>query len=423
MKNPYLLTHILSHLHSAVRLFGPDGDLLEEAISEDFHLNIHDWPEILAHPLIRSYNSTCPLLFSVNEALAYAWISIDCGYCLLGPIQLTEKVDFRHKVTLPLRTDGETQAAWEESVPCCSISVFVEDILLLYHLESQLPEGVPPLDSHRLLAASCTYEQVRHQALKEFYTTVFENVENGFAHNPYNHEVRECACIRRGDVEGLRRVLSEAFPGRYGKLAENPIRQAINLGIVTITLASRAAIEGGLHYETSFYLSDVFIRKMEACHDIITIESLYRNAELQYAQLVRELLTQKEGNMPVTENRHISHCKDYIFAHLYKKLTVQEIASAIGLEANYLSALFRKCENVSLKQFILHEKIEMAKNLLVYSDYSYAHIATSLGFSSQSHMGAEFKKVIGMTPRAYRIANSKDDFVQESMELAEKADS
>lgn len=248
-------------------------------------------------------------------------------------------------------------------------------------------------------------------------------MENGFAHNPYNHEVRECACIRRGDVEGLRRVLSEAFPGRYGKLAENPIRQAINLGIVTITLASRAAIEGGLHYETSFYLSDVFIQKMEACHDIITIESLYRNAELQYAQLVHELLTQKEGNMPVTENRHISHCKDYIFAHLHKKLTVQEIANAIGLEANYLSALFRKCENVSLKQFILHEKIEMAKNLLVYSDYSYAHIATSLGFSSQSHMGAEFKKVIGMTPRAYRIANSKDDFVQESMELAEKADS
>lgn len=125
--------------------------------------------------------------------------------------------------------------------------------------------------------------------------------------------------------------------------------------------------------------------------------------------------------MPVKENRHISHCKDYIFAHLHEKLTVQKIADAIGLEANYLSALFRKCENVSLKQFILHEKIELAKNLLAYSDYSYIHIATSLGFSSQSHMGAEFKKVIGMTPRAYRIANSEDDFVKESMDLAENS--
>lgn len=422
MKNPYLLTHILSHLHSIVRVFGNSGALLEESVSEDFHFTINDWPQILAHPLIRSYDpAQPPLLFSVNEKLVYAWVPTDGGFCLLGPTQLTEEVKFRHKLSLPQRTDNEAETAWAEAVPYCSINVFVEDILLLYHLEYRIPEGAPPLDSQQLLAANCTYEQIRHQALKEFYTTVFENVENGFAHNPYNHEVRECACVRRGDVEGLRRVLSEAYPGRYGKLSEDPIRQAINLGIVAITLTSRAAIDGGLHYETSFYLSDVFIQQMEACHDIITIESLYRNAELQYAQLVHELLVQKEGNMPVKENRHISHCKDYIFAHLHEKLTVQKIADAIGLEANYLSALFRKCENVSLKQFILHEKIELAKNLLAYSDYSYIHIATSLGFSSQSHMGAEFKKVIGMTPRAYRIANSEDDFVKESMDLAENS--
>ena len=420
MKNPYLLTHILSHLHSIVRVFG-DGDvLLEEAVSEDFRFNISDWPQILAHPLIRSYDpSQPPLLFSVNENLVYAWIPVDGGFCLLGPTRLTEKAEYRHKLTLPLHTDDGAQAAWEEAVPYCSINVLVEDILLLYHLEYRVQEGAPPLDSQRLLAVNCAYEQVRHRALKEFYTTVFENVENGFAHNPYNHEVRECACIRRGDVEGLRRVLSEVYPGRYGKLAEDPIRQAINLGIVTITLASRAAIDGGLHYETSFYLSDVFIQQMETCHDVITIESLYRNAELQYAQLVHELLNKKERDMSEMENRHISHCKDYVFAHLHEKLTVREIAAAIGLEANYLSALFRKCEKVTLKEFILHEKIELAKNLLAYSDYSYIHIATSLGFSSQSHMGAEFKKVIGMTPRAYRIANSRDDFVKESMDLSE----
>ena len=269
------------------------------------------------------------------------------------------------------------------------------------------------------MAANCVYEQIKRKALKAFYKTVFVNVENGFAHNPYNHEVRECACIRRGDVEGLRRVLDERFPGRYGKLSEDPVRQAINIGIVAITLASRAAIEGGLHFETSFYLSDVFIQQLEACHDIMTIESLYHGAELQYAELVHELLVKKEGNTPVMENRHISHCKDYIFAHLHEKLTVQSIADAIGLEANYLSALFRKCEQVSLKQFILHEKVKEAKHLLAYTDYSYIHIAACLGFSSQSHMGAEFKRVTGMTPRAYRITNSEDDFVKESMELTE----
>lgn len=419
MKNPYLLTHILSHICSIARVYDSNYVLIKTESSKSGFSDAPYGGLILQHPLLSSYNpaSQPPLIFSVNETLVYAWVPIADGFCLLGPTCPTEAVSFLHALHFPVE-QAEAERL-ENSIPCCSISVFAEDILLLYHLEHQIPEGAPPLDGQQLLAAQCIYEQIKRQTLKELYQTVFENVENGFAHNPYNHEARECACIRRGDVEGLRRVLSEVYPGRYGKLSEDPIRQAINLGIVTITLASRAAIEGGLHYETSFYLSDISIQQMDTCHDLQTIESIYRNAQFQYAQLVHELLVQKKGNMPVTENRHISHCKDYIFAHLHEKLTVREIAAAIGLEANYLSSLFRKCEKVTLKEFILHEKIELAKNLLAYSDYSYIHIATSLGFSSQSHMGAEFKKVIGMTPRAYRIANSRDDFVKESMDLSE----
>lgn len=420
MKNPYLLTHVLSHIHSIARVYNSGHTLLQKAASEGIHINVNDSGLILNHPLIRSYDPTQPpLIFSVNETLVYAWVPIGDEFCLLGPTQLPEEVKFRHKLYFPAEPAAETQADWEKTIPYCSISVFAEDILLLYHVESRRTDPAEFLSANELLSANCVYEQIKRQALKEFYRTVFVNVENGFAHNPYNHEARECACIRRGDVEGMRRVLEERFPGRYGKLSEDPIRQAINLGIVAITLASRAAIEGGLHYETSFYLSDVFIQQLEACHDVMTIESLYRGAQLQYAELVHELLVKKEGDTPVMENRHISHCKDYIFAHLHEKLTVHQIADAIGLESNYLSALFRKCEKVPLKQFILHEKIELAKNLLAYSDYSYIHIATSLGFSSQSHMGSEFKRVTGMTPRAYRMANSEDDFVKESMELAE----
>ncbi|MBD5153425.1 MAG: helix-turn-helix transcriptional regulator [Oscillibacter sp.] len=423
MKNPYLLTHVLTHIHSTVRIYGKDCSLLREASSE-IVVPDRDYSEhILRHPLLRSYDPSAqpPLIFSVNETLVYSWFFAGGEFFLLGPTRLPETVTFRYKMTFPVPAaePDEAVSAWEDTIPYCSISVFADDILLLYHIESGMTNEAAYLGARQLLAANCVYEQIKRQALREFYKTVFINVENGFAHNPYNHEVRECACIRRGDVEGLRRIHEERYPGRFGKLSEDPVRQMINIGIVTITLASRAAIEGGLHFETSFYLSDVFIQQLEACHDVMTIDSLYHNAELQYAELVHELLVKKEGDIPVMENRHISHCKDYIFAHLHEKLTVQEIAAAIGLEANYLSALFRKCEKVSLKQFILHEKIEMAKNLLAYSDFSYIHIATSLGFSSQSHLGAEFKKMTGMTLRAYRLANSEDDFVRESMEWFE----
>lgn len=420
MKTPYLLTHIMSHIHSCIRLYDADYHLTKTISNASSFSDAPYGELIVRHPLIRSYTPSeqPPLLFSVNEALAYAWVPIGDGFCLLGPTRPTEDVTFRHRLRFDEGEADNTHQLKADSIPYCSISVFAEDILLLYHSECQFPEGTSPLGSQQLLASHCTYNQFQRNVLKEFYQTVFENVENRFAHNPYNHEARECACIRRGDVEGLRRVLDERFPGRYGKLAANPVRQAINLGIIAITLASRAAIDGGLHFETSFYLSDVFIQQLETCRDVTTIERLYHNAQVQYAQLVHELLIKKEGDISEMENRHISHCKDYIFAHLHEKLTVKEIAKAIGLDANYLSALFRSCEKVTLKQFILHEKLKLAKNLLAYSDYSYSQIAASLGFSSQSHMGEEFKKVTGMTPKAYRLANSEDDFVQESMELS-----
>ena len=61
-----------------------------------------------------------------------------------------------------------------------------------------------------------------------------------------------------------------------------------------------------------------------------------------------------------------------------------------------------KDENITLTDFILKEKVKLARNLLSYSPYSYIEIATYLGFSSQSHLGKVFKKYTGMTMRQYR---------------------
>lgn len=417
MQNPYLLTHILSHIRTIARIY--DRSLtLTETVSWSPDITDAPYGEMITQdPLIRSYHpeGNLPMIFSVNESLVYAWVPAGDVFCLLGPSRITEAVVFHNRLRFCDEETGGAWKPWEDAIPYCSISVFAEDILLLYCIENHRPKDVRPLDSQQLLAANCTYQQVHYQIYEELYRTIFDNVENCFAHNPYNHEARENACVRCGDVEGLLRIQKERFPGRYGKLADDPVRQAIDLGIITITLASRAAIEGGLHFETSFYLSDIFVQRLEACHDVTTIEKLYYAAQMEYAKLVRELLTKKGRDMPEMENRHISHCKDYIFAHLHEKLTVQQIAKAVGLDANYLSALFRKCEKVPLKQFILHEKIKLAQTMLAYSDRSYVQIAASLGFSSQSHMGAEFRKVTGMTPRAYRLANSADDFVHESM--------
>lgn len=176
-------------------------------------------------------------------------------------------------------------------------------------------------------------------------------------------------------------------------------------------MASRAAIRGGLLSEVAFSLSDSYIQKIEALNDIPSIYHLFHSAEFEYAQMVQDVRKQKAGLLDKGINYHINRCKDYVFSHLHERIYVQDIAGELGLNANYLSELFSRCENVTLTDFILLEKIKLVKNLLIYSHYSYSEIAAYIGFSSQSHLGKQFKKTTGMTLREYRETYGVKEFI------------
>jgi AraC-like DNA-binding protein len=72
---------------------------------------------------------------------------------------------------------------------------------------------------------------------------------------------------------------------------------------------------------------------------------------------------------------------------------------------------------ISLSKYIQDLKIEKAKNLLQYSDYSIVDIANYLSFSSQSHFIQVFQKKTGFTPHRYRT-----QFFRSNWKLEEKND-
>ena len=132
------------------------------------------------------------------------------------------------------------------------------------------------------------------------------------------------------------------------------------------------------------------------------LEALVQNAELNFAEMVKEVRTGKKEIGEETGSPMLASCKTFIQSHLHGKLTVQEIAEALHVHPTYLGTVFHREEGVSLYQYIINEKIRLAKNLLVYSSYSYLEIAHYLGFSSQSHLGTHFKKQTGLTLKDYR---------------------
>lgn len=78
------------------------------------------------------------------------------------------------------------------------------------------------------------------------------------------------------------------------------------------------------------------------------------------------------------------------------------LQQALNYDYNYLSSLFSSVEGITIEQYIIKQKIERAKELLIYDELTLSQIADVLDYSSVAHLSAQFKKVTGFTPTAFK---------------------
>jgi AraC-like DNA-binding protein len=78
------------------------------------------------------------------------------------------------------------------------------------------------------------------------------------------------------------------------------------------------------------------------------------------------------------------------------------LAEKLNRDYNYLSNLFSGIEGTTIEQYLIHQKIERVKELLVYDELSLSEIAHELGYSSVQHLSSQFKKVTGLTPSHFK---------------------
>ena len=159
---------------------------------------------------------------------------------------------------------------------------------------------------------------------------------------------------------------------------------------------TRMCRQHGMELEQAFRLSDFYIQKLDDIHTADEIKRLHDEMVMDYAEKMRRY---HHSN---TNSKHINACKEYIYAHIKERITIEDLADALGVSSSYLSRLFKKETGVSVSAYIRNRKIDMAKNLLRFSNDSMIDIANRLSFSSQSHFIQQFREVVGMTPKKYR---------------------
>lgn len=220
-------------------------------------------------------------------------------------------------------------------------------------------------------------------------------------HNTYTQEQQMLRMVRKGDTASLRQWIASAPAIRGGTLASDQLRQVKNMFVVTATLVSRAAIQGGLSMEDAFTLSDAYIQKCELLNALDRITNLQYHMVLEFAERVERI---RFGGKPTQLTVAVIN---YIQHHLSEPIRAEEIAKELFMSRPYLSAKFKEETGETLTDFILKEKTEEAKRLLRYSDKSFTAIGSYLGFSSLGHFSQVFKKYTGRTPTEYREKYAK----------------
>lgn len=78
------------------------------------------------------------------------------------------------------------------------------------------------------------------------------------------------------------------------------------------------------------------------------------------------------------------------------------ISERVGLDYNYLSSLFSSVESLTIERYIILQRIEKVKELLVYNELTLSEIAWKTGYSSVQHLSNQFKKITGLTPGHFK---------------------
>ncbi|WP_299250269.1 AraC family transcriptional regulator [uncultured Lacinutrix sp.] len=129
-------------------------------------------------------------------------------------------------------------------------------------------------------------------------------------------------------------------------------------------------------------------------------------------------------HIEVVENQKsilVQKTKDTINDMVFNEDTTVNVKSSVylsdtlGHSYGYLSNLFSEVTYTSIENFIILQKIEFAKQLIIKQDLSLTEIAFRLNYSSVAHLSTQFKNTTGITPSAFqRIISKRRAFNQEN---------
>jgi AraC family transcriptional regulator len=107
----------------------------------------------------------------------------------------------------------------------------------------------------------------------------------------------------------------------------------------------------------------------------------------------------------------IKNINEYIHSNLGNPITLTDLAAQANLSEYHFCRVFKKATQLSPYQYLLRQRIQHACAHLERDRLSVQEIAFTCGFSDSTLFARHFRKVMGMTPTAYRVASEKPELL------------
>ncbi|MDA3731835.1 response regulator [Niameybacter massiliensis] len=141
--------------------------------------------------------------------------------------------------------------------------------------------------------------------------------------------------------------------------------------------------------------STMFFDKLISSDLLTAKEAIKHHIQLLLEQLDHD--KDKGGSIHIVQK-----IKSYVHTNYQDKISLQDIAEQVYLHPAYISDLFKKTTGEKLTDYIMHIRIEKAKELLRTKDMKIYMLAEQVGFNNEKYFSKVFKELEGMTPNEYR---------------------
>lgn len=197
--------------------------------------------------------------------------------------------------------------------------------------------------------------------------------------------------VMKGDVSGVKDKVEEWTDFLLAKKFEP---EAVKDWALKLLLDIRLKRQSARHFRS--------FRSAESLHkDAAELGSLFELRRWLTEQLLAAADPAGETGIRTHRKEVLDAC-DYVASHLDRRISLEEVAEHLHLNASYFSRLFKKETGETFIEYVNRVKIERAKELLEQTSHPVSKICEMLGYDNQSYFIKLFKGHTGMNPLDYR---------------------